>query len=88
MGERDHRITLGAKMMEIKVDCITMEDKFRVLSAARAKYGDLAASVTFSGGSPLILAKLFFKSCTDFITKCREKALPKLAVEASLFYAQ
>jgi hypothetical protein len=53
-----------------------------------AKYGDLAASVTFSGGSPLILAELFFKSCTDFITKCRDKALPKLAVEASLFYAR
>ena len=88
MGERDHRITLGAKMMEIRIDCITMEDKFRVLSDVRAKYGDSASSVTFPGSSPLILAELFFKSCTDFITRCREKALPKLAVEASLFFAR
>ncbi|KAI9789611.1 MAG: hypothetical protein M1816_005920 [Peltula sp. TS41687] len=86
-GERDHRITLGAKM-EIKIDCITMEDKFRVLSAANAlKYGDSAASLTFSGGSPLILTMLFLQSCADFITNCSEKALLKLAVEASLYYA-
>lgn len=87
-GERDHRITLGAKMMEIKIDCITMEDKFRVLSAAKAKYGDSAASLTFSGGSPLILIRLFLQSCADFIANCSEKALPKLAVEASLYYAR
>ena len=86
--ERDHSITLGAKMMEIKVDCITMEDKFRVLSAAKAKYGDLAASVEFSGGSPVILTRLFFQSCTDFVIMCSEKALPKLAVEASIYYAR
>jgi len=86
--ERDHRITLGAKMMEIKIDCITMEDKFRVLSAAKAKYGDSAASLTFPGGSPLILIRLFLQSCADFITNCSEKALPKLAVEASLYYAR
>ncbi|RYP08152.1 hypothetical protein DL764_002059 [Monosporascus ibericus] len=87
-GERDHRITLGAKMMEIKIDCITMEDKFRVLSAAKAKYGDSAASLSFSGGSPLILTRPFLKSCADFITNCSENALPKLAVEASLYYAR
>ncbi|KAH8689897.1 NFX1-type zinc finger-containing protein 1 [Talaromyces proteolyticus] len=87
-GERDHRITLGAKMIEIKIDCITMEDKFRVLSAAKAKYGDSATSLTFSGNSPLMLIKGFFQSCEDLINKCSEKALPKLAVEASLYYAR
>lgn len=88
IGERDHRITLGAKMIEIKIDCITIEDKFQVLSAAKAKYGDSAASLTFPGGSPLILTRLFLQSCADFITNCIEKALPKLAVEASLYYAR
>lgn len=87
-GERDHRITLGAKMMEIKIDCVTMEDKFRVLSAAKAKYGDSAASLKFFGGSPLILVKPFLKSCAEFIINCGEKALPKLVVEASLYYAR
>jgi len=75
-------------MIEIKIDCITMEDKFRVLSAANAKYGDSAASLTFSGGSPLILTRLFLQSCADFIANCSEKALPKLAVQASLYYVR
>lgn len=87
-GERDHRITLGAKMMEIKIDSTTMEDKFLVLSAAKAIHADIAASLTFPGGSPSTLIKPFLKSCADFITNCGEKALPKLAVEASLYYAR
>ena len=87
-SERDHRITLGAKMMEIKLDCIIMEDKFRVLLATKAKYADSAASPTFSGDSALIRIRPFLQSCADFITKCSEKALPKLAVEASLYYAR
>jgi len=74
--------------MEIRIDCITIEDKFLVLSAARAKYGDSAASLTFPGGSPLNLARAFLQSCADFIANCSEKALPKLAVEASLYFAR
>lgn len=87
-GERDHRITLGAKMMEIKIDCITMEDKFCILSTVKARYGDSAACLTFPGGSLLILTKSFLQSCEDFISNCSENALPKLSVEASLFYAR
>jgi len=86
--ERDHRITLGAKMMEIKVDCITMEDKLLVLSAAKAEHENTAASLTFPGGAPSTLIRPFLKSCADFITNCNDTALPKLAVEASLYYAR
>jgi len=86
--ERDHRITLGAKMMEIKVDCITMEDKFLVLSAVKAKHEETAASLTFPGGAPSSLIRPFLKSCADFVTNSSEMALPKLAVEASLYYAR
>ena len=75
-------------MIEIKIDYITMEDKFRVLSAVKATYGDSAASLTFPGGSPLKLTGPFLQSCTDFITRCGERALPKLAVEASLSFAR
>ena len=88
IGERNYRIILGAKMIEIKIDCITLEDKFRVLLAIRVKHGDSASSVTFPRSSPLILVELFFKSCTELIGRCREKALPKLAVEALLFFAR
>lgn len=87
-GECDHRITLGAKMMEIKIDFIAMQDKFRILSAVKADGERSAASITFPGGSPLKCAGVLLKSCADFVADCTEKALPKLAVEASLYHAQ
>ncbi len=86
--ERDHRITLAAKMMEIKIDCITMEDKLRVVSAARARCGDDVASLTFPMGSPQASTDFVLNGCADFITQCSERALPRLVVEASLYYAR
>ncbi|KAF2730880.1 P-loop containing nucleoside triphosphate hydrolase protein [Polyplosphaeria fusca] len=87
-GERDHRITLGAKTMELKISCLTIEDQFHVLSSAKSLYGDSALTLTFPGGSPLKHVEPFLASCAAFITTCTEKTLPKLAVEASLYYAR
>ncbi|KAF1984925.1 NFX1-type zinc finger-containing protein 1 [Aulographum hederae CBS 113979] len=87
-SERDHRITLGAKMLEIKIDSTMLSDKFRVLSAARAKCGDSAASIRFPGGAPQSSTNKFLQSCESFIDICAAKALPKLAVEASLHHAR
>ena len=87
-GQRDHRVTLGAKLLEIKAGCITLEDKYLVLSAARAKYGDSSDFLKFPGGSLVTLSTAFLDSCVGFISECHEKALPKLDVEASLYYVR
>ena len=87
-GQCDHRVTLGANLLEIKAGCITLEDKYLVLSAARAKYGDLSDSLKFPGGSIVTLSTAFLDSTAGFISECHEKALPKLNVEASLYYVR
>jgi hypothetical protein len=86
--ERDHRIILGAQMIRIKLDGIAIEDRYRVFSAAKPTFGDSATPLAFSKGSPSISTRSFLESCAQFVTDCNEKALPRLAVEASLYYAR
>ena len=85
---RDQRITLGAKMVQIKIDYLVLEDKFHILSDAKAKYGASAAISMFLGSLPSSSTQSFLRSCSQFITLCSEKSLPKLAVEVSLYYAR
>ena len=87
-GHCDHRVTLGTKLLEIKAGCITLEDKYLVFSAARAKYGDSSDSLRFPGGSLVTLSTAFLDFIAGFISECREKALPKLNVEASLYHVR
>lgn len=85
---RDHRIILGAQMMKIKVDGIIIEDQYRVSSAAKRKNLESAVHLDLRKDSPVVATRLYLESCADFITECNEKTLPRLAVEASLYYAQ
>lgn len=87
-GERDHRITLGAKMLKIKIDCIITEDKLGVLSATKAECRESATSLIFPDGSLQGSTKLVLKKCREFIKDCTNRALPRLVVEASLYFAR
>jgi hypothetical protein len=51
-------------------------------------FRDSAATLEFSKRSPSISTRSFLESCAQFITDCNEKDLPRLAVEASLYYAR
>jgi hypothetical protein len=84
----DQRITLGAKMLQIKVESLALEDKFRILSGTTAKYGVVAATSMLSQNSPSPSTGPFLKDCAKFVTTCKEELLPKLGVEASLYYAR
>lgn len=88
LDQRDHRITLGAYLLLIKVDSIIAEDKFGILSSVRHTHGAHAATAMLSGKSPVSYAEQFLQSCSDFVISCKEKVLPKLAVEAILYYAR
>jgi hypothetical protein len=88
LDERDHRITLGARMLQIRVDSIIADDKFSILSSVRHTHGAHVATALLSGKSPVSYAEPLLQSCSDFVTTCREKVLPKLAVEAILYYAR
>jgi hypothetical protein len=86
---RDRRITLGARLAQIKMEHIALVDKFSVAQEVRsAQLRQPEISIKMPGGAPNQLAKLFFQTCRTFINDCDAENLPKLAVEASLYYSR
>ncbi|KIW22051.1 uncharacterized protein PV07_12556 [Cladophialophora immunda] len=93
--ERDRRITLGGRMVETKAECIVLEDKFHIASAAKSAAASWSADTSapaikwaMAGGSPEKLTKPFLQICATLIRDCNTESLPKLAVEASLYFAR
>lgn len=82
---RDRQITLGGRMAQIRTEFIVLNDKFSVAQALKST--PAGASIKIPGGAPGRLATPFFQICKTFIEDCDIENLPKLAVEASLFYA-
>ncbi|EPE32161.1 hypothetical protein GLAREA_07294 [Glarea lozoyensis ATCC 20868] len=81
----DRRVTMGGQMLQIKSKCLILNDKFIIAQALKALSN--SKSIKMPGGSPALLAIPFFESCKAFIGECHVENLPKLLVEASLFYA-
>ncbi|KAK2592854.1 hypothetical protein QQS21_009457 [Conoideocrella luteorostrata] len=84
--ERDRRVTLAGRMMQIEVEYIVLEDKFSIATTVKSKKP--AKIDPWPGGSPQQLAKPFLETCGAFIAECNNEHLPKLAVEASLCHAR
>lgn len=84
--ERDRRVTLGGRMIQIKAECIVLEDKFSIAGALKSAFS--AETAKLPGGSPDKLTKPFLQICATFITDCNTESLPKLAVEATLYFAR
>ncbi|QSZ30515.1 hypothetical protein DSL72_000069 [Monilinia vaccinii-corymbosi] len=81
---RDRRIAFAGAGAMLRVQCITLADKFPIAQ----KLGSKNPPIKIPGGSPKALAKLFFQSCTSHIDSCLDENLPKLAVEGILYYAK
>ena len=86
--EFDPRITMGAKMLAIKLKCSVVEDKLLIFASARASRGLSDADSTFVVQSLLTSAQSFLDHCEAFIVSSRERKLARLTVEASLCYAR
>ncbi|KAF1968342.1 hypothetical protein BU23DRAFT_592152 [Bimuria novae-zelandiae CBS 107.79] len=85
----DHRrIAYGAKMMKIKATATICEDKFLILATVKSKCAEAIPSVKMYGLLPKDEAPMFLKFCTLFIGDCEKNSLPKLAIEATLYYAR
>lgn len=84
--ERDRRVTLAGEMALLKLDFITLEDKLGVLLTLKSATS--TQDFQWPGGSPHLLVKPFLKTCASFILSCGTEALPKLAVEATLYHAR
>jgi len=82
---RDRRVTFRARIAQIRVEYIVLKDKFSIVQALQLATPQ--ASIKIPGGNPGQLAKPFFQTCKKFIDECCAENLPKLGVEASLYYA-
>ncbi|KAF2704119.1 P-loop containing nucleoside triphosphate hydrolase protein [Pleomassaria siparia CBS 279.74] len=84
--ERDRRITLGGRLLQIRAECIVLEDKFRI--AVVLKSTPSAERMRLPRGSPERLTKPFLQTCTAFIAESSTDNLPRFTVEASLYFAK
>ncbi|TGO38884.1 hypothetical protein BHYA_0065g00190 [Botrytis hyacinthi] len=81
---RDRRIAFAGTGAMLKVQYLTLADRFPIAQKLRS----CDSSIKISGGPPDQLAKPFFKSCLSYIESCRDESLPKLAVEGILYFAK
>lgn len=79
--DRDQRITLGGRLYHLKVRQLILNDKFEVLRGFKSR------SIGFSGGPPAERSGSFLDDCGQLIKICKDANSPKLAVEATLYYA-
>lgn len=84
--ERDRRVALAGEMALLKVEYLTLEDMLGLLRALR--HVTLAQPLKWPGGSPLLRVKPFLETCASFMCGCNAEALPKLAVEVTLYHAR
>jgi hypothetical protein len=87
-SERDHRITAGGRMILLKAESASLEDKFQILHTIESDFKEISSSVHFPGRPPRQLVRPFLQKCAKFVADCDEKKLPKMAVEATLYYAR
>jgi hypothetical protein len=86
--DRDQRIVLGGRLLEIKVRCLVLEDNFEIMRAVTRKNLRSELPLRFSGGAPLVETHRFLKDTEKLIGDSICESLPKLAVEATLHYAR
>lgn len=82
MVERDRRVVLGGRVLQIRTESMILEDKFHIVKAISND-----AEMKLPGGLPTTLTSTFLKSCKVSIEKSTAANIPKLAVEASLYFA-
>lgn len=78
----DKQVPLGAQLVQLKAQCILLQDKFRVTRKAAA-YGALDGP-KMPYGAPAPLAPGFLDRCEAFIVEARAHSLPRLALQAAL----
>jgi hypothetical protein len=82
---RDRAITLGGQIAEMKLDHIILQDMLKYTQALGL---NLTTSTSYPGGKPDKLAILFFQTGKSIVSSCNAESLPKLSVEATLYFAR
>lgn len=82
---RDRRITLGGLAAKLKIEQLILADKFAISKELASK--SFRNKIKIAGGAADLIARPFFKQCAAFVDECVADNLPKLAVEACIYYA-
>ena len=83
---RDRRILFGGRIAGLQAECIVLTDRLCISQVLKSTQA--GASIEISKEPLENEAKPFFKTCRTFIDQSTEENLPKLAVEAALYYAK
>lgn len=82
---RDRRVALGGRAAKLKTQYIVLADKFTIFRELAVR--SITAEIKIPGGAVNFAARPFFQECFAFFDACVVDSLPKLAVEASIYYA-
>lgn len=83
---RDRRVTFGGRIAQLQAQFVVLADVFPIAQALKST--PAGSSVKIPGGAPEQITKPFFNVCHSFISECIGESLPKLGVEATLYYAE
>lgn len=87
--ESDSRVTSSARLVELKVQSLLLDDKFEIIRSVKSKAPGSILTVSFwGGGSPGKKTDLFLQECKKLFDDCIAESLPEIAVEATLYYAR
>ncbi|KAF2858127.1 P-loop containing nucleoside triphosphate hydrolase protein [Piedraia hortae CBS 480.64] len=86
----DHRIVLGAALLELKITTVLLEDRFLTFERAQKRFKETEQKLKQANlGEDLgTNVSNFFRDCNEFITDSQEKKLPRLCVEGTICFAQ
>jgi hypothetical protein len=84
--DRDQRIPLGARLLNLNLKYIILNDKFEVFGIIKRNIPAAASYAILD--EPMEHIMPFLADCLGTIKECSDNQLPKLAVQATLYYAQ
>lgn len=87
MASRDRRVILGSRLVQIKVQFISLADRLEIGQRLETIFNN-SIGASIPGSNPVKLATAFFKSCEECVVDCQAENLPKLNVETRLYYSR
>jgi hypothetical protein len=80
------RINHGSHLLHIRIQSLVLEDKFGVARSLKSRYLLMAALPDPVGSHLVAQCGTYLNNCSKMIETCKQD-LPKLAVEATLYYS-
>lgn len=87
----DESIRNGCILLEMKAICLVLEDKWELADMVQGRFATNVSAIKFSGGPkehPIALSPAYLDKCRTLVKTGEEQSLPKIGVEAALYYSR